>query len=77
MQGNATTSSGAGASTELGVYNANGFDGLRSITGSAGSYSANNALQADIGSLNMLESCQSLSAKMLTMVVCQPSHLWA
>jgi hypothetical protein len=63
MQGNATTSGGAGVSTELGVYNANGFDGLRSILGSVGSYSGNNALQTDIGSLNMLESCQSLSAK--------------
>src|SRR6266702_939285 len=63
MQGNATTSGGAGATTELGVYNANGFDGLRSITGSVGSYSGNNALQTDIGSLNMLESLQSVSSK--------------
>lgn len=63
MQGNASTSGGAGAATELGPYNANGFDGLRSIIGSVGSYSGNNAIQVDIGSLNMLESLQSASAK--------------
>jgi hypothetical protein len=63
FQGNASTSGGAGATTELGVYNANGFDGFRSILGSVGSYTSNNALQSDIGSLNMLESLQSLAAK--------------
>jgi hypothetical protein len=35
FQGNATTSSGAGAATELGAYDANGFDGLRKILGEA------------------------------------------
>ena len=35
FQGNASTSSGAGASTELGAYDANGFDGLRKVLGSA------------------------------------------
>lgn len=63
FQGNASTSGGAGASTELGVYNANGFDGVRSILGSVGTYSGNNAIQVDMGSLNMLESLQSVSAK--------------
>lgn len=63
FQGNASTSGGAGAATELGVYNALGFDGLRSILGSQGTYSGNNAIQTDIGSLNMLESLQSVSAK--------------
>lgn len=63
FQGNASTSGGAGAATELGVYNALGFDGLRSILGSVGTYSGNNALQTDIGSLNMLESLQSTAAK--------------
>lgn len=63
MQGNASTSGGAGAATELGPYNANGFDGFRSILGAQGSYSGNNSLQTDIGSLNMLESLQSLAAK--------------
>jgi hypothetical protein len=63
LQGNASTSSGAGSATELGVYNANGFDGLRPITGSVGTYSGNNAIQMDISSLNHLETLQSLSAK--------------
>lgn len=63
FQGNASTSSGAGAATELGIYNANGFDGLRSIIGSQGTYSGNNAIQLDMGSTNMLESLQSVSSK--------------
>lgn len=35
FQGNASTSAGAGAATELGAYDANGFDGLRKVLGSA------------------------------------------
>jgi hypothetical protein len=35
FQGNATVTSGAGATTELGAYDANGFDGLRKLLGSA------------------------------------------
>lgn len=34
FQGNASTASGAGASTELGAYDANGFTGLRSLLNS-------------------------------------------
>jgi hypothetical protein len=64
MQGNASTSGGAGASTELGAYNANAFDGFRSQLGNVGSYTGNNAVVTDIGNLNMLESLQSASAKM-------------
>lgn len=64
LQGNASTSGGAGASTELGAYNANAFDGLRSILGSQGTYSGNNAIQVDIGSFNILESLQIGAAKM-------------
>jgi hypothetical protein len=35
LQGNATTSASAGASTELGAWDVNGFDGLRKLLGSA------------------------------------------
>lgn len=63
MQGNASTSGGAGSTTELGAYNANAFDGLRSVLGSVGSYTSNSANQLDIGSLNMLETLQSLATK--------------
>ena len=35
FQGNANTTSGAGAATELGAYDANGFDGLRKLLGAA------------------------------------------
>ncbi len=63
LQGNASTSSGAGATTELGAYNANAFDGLRSVLGSQGTYSANNAVILDIGSLNITESMQTVAAR--------------
>lgn len=62
MQGNATNASGT-ATQEAGLYNANGFDGFRGVTGSQGSFSANNAVQVDIGSLNILESIQTVGAK--------------
>ena len=35
FQGNATTSASAGAATELGAFDANGFDGLRKVLGTA------------------------------------------
>jgi len=35
FQGNATVTTGAGAATELGAYDANSFDGLRKLLGSA------------------------------------------
>jgi len=35
FQGNATVTTGAGATTELGAYDANSFDGLRKLLGSA------------------------------------------
>lgn len=63
LQGNATNSSGAGAATEAGVYNANSFDGLRGVLGSVGSFSSNNAIQVDIATMNMTESIQNGAAK--------------
>lgn len=62
FQGNATNSSGTG-SQEAGLYNANAFDGFRGVFGSAGSFSSNNAIQADVSTLNMLESIQFVAAK--------------
>lgn len=46
LQGNASVSAGASATAEQGAYNANGFDGLRLITGGLGSYSSS-AIQVD------------------------------
>jgi hypothetical protein len=63
FQGNASTSTGAGATTELGPYNSLGFDGLRPILGSQGIYAGNNAIQVDIGALNILESLQAAAAQ--------------
>lgn len=56
LQGNASNSSGAGATTEKGAYNANGFDGFRGVLGGQGTFSGNGATQVDINSLNMTES---------------------
>lgn len=62
LQGNASNSSGTAAS-EAGAYNANAFDGLRGVLGSQGVFSANNAIQLDIGSLNITEALQSTATK--------------
>lgn len=64
MQGNVSNSSGQSATTEGGAYNALYFDGFRGVLGSVGAFSSNNAIQVDIGSLNILESIQLAAAKM-------------
>lgn len=63
MAGNASNSSGAGATTEVGAYNANAFDGLRGVLGSQGTFAGNNAVQVDIGTQNITESIQTAAAK--------------
>jgi hypothetical protein len=63
FQGNFTNSSGQTASTEGGAYNNLGFDGLRGVTGSVGSFSSNSAVQVDVGSLNITESLKLVAAK--------------
>lgn len=62
LQGNASNSSGTSAS-EAGNYNANAFDGLRGVLGSQGVFGSNNAVQLDIGSLNITEAVQSTATK--------------
>ncbi len=58
FQGNASTSSGAGAATELGAYNQYAFDGFRPVIGSQGTYSGDNAIQIDQSTENLTESLQ-------------------
>jgi len=60
--GNATNSGGL-AGNEGGAYNTVAFDGFRGVLGSYGSFSANGAIQADVSSLNILESLQFVAAK--------------
>jgi hypothetical protein len=62
FQGNFTNASGT-ATTEGGLYNTLGFDGFRGVTGSVGSFSANNAIQVDVGSLNITEALKFTAAK--------------
>lgn len=62
FQGNFTNSAGT-SSNEGGNYNTLGFDGLRGVLGSYGSFSSNNAIQVDIGSLNITESIKLGAAK--------------
>jgi hypothetical protein len=63
FQGNFGNSSGQTASTEGGAYNALYFDGFRGVIGSVGTFSGNNAVQVDIGSLNITESTKLTAAK--------------
>lgn len=63
LQGNFSNSSGQSASTEGGAYNSLGFDGLRGVIGSVGTFSSNNAIQMDVGSLNITESLKLVAAK--------------
>lgn len=62
LQGNATNAAGT-AAQEAGLYNANAFDGLRGVVGSAGSFSGNNAIQVDIANMSITESIQTAAAK--------------
>jgi hypothetical protein len=56
LQGNASNTPSADATTEKGKYNANGFDGFRGVLGSVGSFAGNGATQVDVSSLNITES---------------------
>lgn len=58
-----STSAGGTATQEVGSYIAAGFDGVRQILGSAGVYTANNAIQQDQGTLNLLESIQTVATR--------------
>ena len=62
LQGNATNATGTLLS-ESGYYLANGFDGFRGVLGSQGSFSGNNAIAIDVGSLNYTETLQASAAK--------------
>jgi len=55
LQGNASNAGGT-LTQEAGLYNANGIDGFRGVLGSVTAFSANNAIQADISSMNITES---------------------
>lgn len=63
FQGNFSNSSGQSSTTEGGAYNTLAFDGLRGVIGSVGTFSSNNAIQVDVGSLNITESLQFVAAK--------------
>lgn len=62
FQGNADTTSGAGATTELGAYDANGFTGLRKLLGSA----AGTAQIANKGTAAYLKTINENVASILT-----------
>jgi hypothetical protein len=75
FQGNATVTSGAGATTELGAYDANGFDGLRKLLGSA----ANQGVIATKGTAAYLATINSAVASVLnnggnpSAILCSPT----
>jgi hypothetical protein len=63
FQGNFGNSSITSTALEGGNYNALAFDGFRGVMGSVGNFSANNATQVDIGTLNITESLKFTAAK--------------
>jgi hypothetical protein len=75
FQGNATTTSGAGATTELGAYDANGFDGLRKLLGTA----AGTGVIATKGTAAYLATINSAVASVLdnggnpSAILCSPT----
>lgn len=75
FQGNATVTSGAGATTELGAYDANGFDGLRKLLGSA----AGQGVIATKGTAAYLATINSAVASVLdnggnpSAILCSPT----
>ncbi|CAB4148558.1 hypothetical protein UFOVP529_13 [uncultured Caudovirales phage] len=74
FQGNATVTSGAGATTELGAYDANGFDGLRKLLGAGTS-----GITATKGTAAYLATINSAVASVLdnggnpSAIVCSPT----
>ena len=74
FQGNATVTSGAGATTELGAYDANGFDGLRKLLGAGTS-----GITATKGTAAYLATINSAVASILdnggnpSAIVCSPT----
>jgi len=75
FQGNATVTSGAGATTELGAYDANGFDGLRKLLGTA----AGQGVIATKGTAAYLATINSAVASVLdnggnpSAILCSPT----
>lgn len=74
FQGNATVTSGAGATTELGAYDANGFDGLRKLLGAGTS-----GITATKGTAAYLETINAAVASVLnnggnpSAILCSPT----
>jgi hypothetical protein len=74
FQGNATVTSGAGATTELGAYDANGFDGLRKLLGAGTS-----GIAADKGTAAYLATINAAVASVLnnggnpSAILCSPT----
>jgi hypothetical protein len=74
FQGNATYSTGAGAATELGAYDANGFDGLRKLLGAG-----TNGITATKGTAAYLATINSAVASVLdnggnpSAILCSPT----
>lgn len=61
--GNSTTTGVVTGTTETGLYIGAGYDGMRQQLGAAGVYTANNSIQQDRGTLNMLECIQYVAAR--------------
>lgn len=64
FQGNFAVSSGAGATTELGANNTNGFDGLRIVTGGLGTFNASAVrVDADLRGGSIAQAINTAAAR--------------
>ena len=74
FQRNATVTSGAGATTELGAYDANGFDGLRKLLGATGSgVIANKGTAAYLATINSAVASVLNNGGNPSALVCSPT----
>lgn len=74
FQGNATVTSGAGATAELGAYDANGFDGLRKLLGATGSgVIANKGTAAYLATINSAVASVLNNGGNPSALVCSPT----
>ena len=74
FQGNATVTSGAGATAELGAYDANGFDGLRKLLGATSSgVIANKGTAAYLATINSAVASVLDNGGNPSALVCSPT----
>ena len=65
FHGNQSGANPGSDSQEVGLYNANGFDGLRMVVGSVAPYGSNNAIQLELGNYTMMQAINKVTASIM------------